>query len=124
MQDSSQNPTTLPRHTVGEWVIRSIHIYDEPFVAVTVDAEFTGPDNQKFTVPAFYDGKNIWRIRFNPGVAGHWSYRTLSRPSNPDLKTSGHFEVTENQSRGFLRPHTRPRLGLHLRIRRTRFHLW
>jgi hypothetical protein len=43
-------PASLPRCTVGEWTIGSRQSYREPFANVTVDAEFTGPDDHSFQV--------------------------------------------------------------------------
>ena len=99
---NNMNPTTLPRRTVGEWTIRSQHVYSEPFADVAVDAVFTAPSGQTLTVPAFYDGDNTWRVRFNPGEAGAWSMRTVAVPADPDLAIERFFEVTEHAARGFL----------------------
>lgn len=99
---NNMNPTTLPRRTVGEWTIRSQHVYSEPFADVAVDAVFTAPSGQTLTVPAFYDGDNTWRVRFNPGEAGAWSMRTVAVPADPDLAIERFFEVTEHAAHGFL----------------------
>ena len=98
---------SLPCRTVGEWALYSGRDYKNPFFDVIVDATFTGPTGRAWTVPAFYDGvgpggSHIWRVRFNPGEAGRWTYRTVSRPANPDLDQGGAFEVTATGARGFL----------------------
>ena len=74
-----ENPGTISFRTVGEWVLRSEHPYESPFVDVTVDATFTAPSGKTFTIPGFYDGEQTWRVRFNPGEAGRWTYRIFSR---------------------------------------------
>jgi hypothetical protein len=100
---SLENPATLPRRTVGEWALQSSRVYAEPFADVTVDAHFTAPSGQTVTVPAFYDGQKTWRVRFNPGEEGRWRYRTVSRPTDPELDTQGEFQVTPREADGFLR---------------------
>ena len=94
--------TTIPCRTVGEWALRSRTSHPSPFVDVTVDAVFSSPSGTSLTVPVFYDGDNTWRFRFNPAEPGQWRYRTVSRPTDPDLDADGDFDVTANVSRGFL----------------------
>jgi hypothetical protein len=96
-------PVTIPYRSVGEWELRSERRYENPFADVMVEAGFTSPAGETVTVPAFYDGEGVWRVRFNPGEAGRWTYRTLSRPGDPDLETEGTFEVAERDHRGFLK---------------------
>jgi hypothetical protein len=110
---SESNPASLSRRTVGEWSFQSGTVYKEPFADVIVDAIFTAPSGQSVTVPAFYDGENTWRVRFNPGEAGRWRYRTLSRPTNRDLDNSGEFEVTERAADGFLKSTPGQAFGFH-----------
>lgn len=98
----SSQPTTLARRTVGEWVLQSTKPYQNPFIDVTVDATFTSPSGRQLTIPGFYDGERTWRLRFNPGEIGLWTYRTYSRPYDQELTTEGAFEVTPRESRGFL----------------------
>ena len=94
---------SLPYRTVGEWAVASGREYGSPFADVQVAAVFTAPSGREARLPAFYDGDGTWRVRFNPGEVGRWSYRTVSRPANPDLERDGAFEVTARETRGFLR---------------------
>lgn len=98
-----QNPETVARRTVGEWALRGQNDYGNPFADVVLDAVFTAPSGEVLTMPGFYDGDGIWRIRFNPGEAGTWHYRTTATPADPGLEAEGTFEVTANETRGFLR---------------------
>jgi hypothetical protein len=95
-------PQTIAYRTVGEWAFGSGHAYENPFTDVTVDATFASPRGKTFTVPAFYDGDKVWRIRFNPDEVGPWTYRVASHPANADLTAEGAFEVMPAQARGFL----------------------
>jgi len=96
------NPTDILSRSVGEWALRSEYAYQSPFADVVLDATFTSPSGESFTIPGFYNGDGTWRVRFNPEEAGRWAYSTLSRPANPDLTTAGSFEVAPREARGFL----------------------
>ncbi len=98
-----QAPDTVPARTTGEWTVYSRHPYNNPFGDVAVEAEFTSPLEATYTVPGFYDGDIMWRVRFNPNEAGEWHYRIRSRPDDPDLQGEGTFQVSARESRGFLR---------------------
>ena len=98
----TDNVRTIASRTVGEWEIRSSRAYDNPFADVTVDAAFTSPSGKTWTIPAFYDGEQTWHVRFNPRKVGAWTYRIFSHPSDPELSGDGSFDVTPNESRGFL----------------------
>lgn len=91
------------RRTVAEWTLRSSTPYTNPFIDVTVDAEFVSPSGKTLSIPGFYDGEGTWRVRFNPGEAGPWRYRVVSRPKDPELLEEGGFEVAPNDVPGFLR---------------------
>ena len=100
-------PGEVPFRTVGEWSILSSKDYlvrhRSPFADVFVEADFTAPSGVTLTVPGFYDGGGIWRIRFNPGETGRWSYKIRSRPIDPELSASGDFNVSARETRGFLK---------------------
>jgi hypothetical protein len=98
-----QGPSSLSVRTVGEWSFTSDRSYVSPFADVTVDGHFTAPSGRTVVMPAFYDGDGTWRLRFNPGEAGRWTFRVTTRPHNPDLEVEGAFEATTKPSRGTLR---------------------
>src|SRR5437867_10069854 len=39
---------------------------------------FTGPAGTHITVPGFYAGGNVWKIRFSATKPGRWSMTTVS----------------------------------------------
>jgi hypothetical protein len=45
---------------------------------VDLVGEFTGPGGVHLSVPGFYDGNGVWKIRFSPTSLGTWSLRTRS----------------------------------------------
>ncbi len=48
-----------------------------PYMNVELSAIFS-LDEEQITVPGFYDGDSIYRIRFSPPVPGEWTYITES----------------------------------------------
>ena len=99
----SQPHTVIPRRQVMEWAFTTHRVYQNPFIDVTLDVTFAGPAGQSFQAPAFYAGHNTWKVRFNPGDAGSWSFRSRSIPPDPELDQTGAFDVEASDRRGFLR---------------------
>lgn len=91
------------RRQVTEWTFHSRKVYENPFIDVTLDVVFQGPNSQTFTVPAFYDGGDTWKVRFNPNQSGSWLFRSVSTPPDDWLDSVGFFEVQPSEARGFLR---------------------
>ncbi|NLD43976.1 MAG: DUF4038 domain-containing protein [Chloroflexi bacterium] len=95
-------PQIVPYRGVGEWALALGQAYDNPFVDVIVDAEFTAPSGARRIMPAFYDGGNTWRVRFSPDEAGTWRLhiRTMPREDMPEQEAI--FQVTPREARGTL----------------------
>ncbi len=93
----------IPRRTMHEWTFRTDTAYVEPFVDVVVRASFTSPSGVVSTMEGFHDGDSSWRVRFNPGEVGNWSWQLTSTPPNPDFERLGTFDVSERESAGFLK---------------------
>ncbi len=51
--------------------------YSNSFMDVQVDVLF-GKDGKEWKIPAFWDGDNIWKVRFAPPEKGSYSYRVIS----------------------------------------------
>lgn len=49
----------------------------DPF-QVDFSAVFTGPENTMLTIPGFYNGQDVWIVRFSASVPGEWRYQTTS----------------------------------------------
>ena len=59
--------------------------YSDPFNDVDVDLILVG-NGVKYTVPAFWDGGNTWRVRFVCPSTGEWLFRTVCTDNdNSDL---------------------------------------
>ncbi|GAA1661465.1 hypothetical protein GCM10009807_01430 [Microbacterium lacus] len=64
--------------------------YANPFLAVTATATFTSAGGKTITRPAFWDGGDIWRVRFAPTEVGEWEVSiTSSDPTNTGLALTG-----------------------------------
>ncbi len=60
----------------NELVLVSDKEYDDPFNDVDVDLILTN-GTVTYTIPGFWDGNNIWRVRFICPTAGTWTYTTV-----------------------------------------------
>ncbi|MCL2752393.1 MAG: DUF4038 domain-containing protein [Firmicutes bacterium] len=56
----------------------TVYKYDDSSILNTVfDAVFTAPDGTKMTMPGFWDGGDIFKVRFAPTMTGLWTYETV-----------------------------------------------
>ena len=77
---------------VEEVVLKSAKTYANPFVDVTLQAEFRCP-GKTVKADGFYDGDGTWKVRLMPEKPGACSFKT--RSSDPALnRASGNFTVT------------------------------
>lgn len=60
-----------------EIVFESSKTYADPFNDVDVDLLLFG-NGRLYTIPAFWDGGNTWKVRFACPSAGTWYYKTVS----------------------------------------------
>lgn len=54
----------------------SANAYENPVQEVELKANLTAPSGSTQTVRGFWDGGNIWRVRFAPDEVGEWRYQT------------------------------------------------
>lgn len=114
--DEGPTPTVTPPDTteghLGEFAVwskveieldgpDSESMSDEanPF-KIILDVNFTAPEGEIYTVPAFYAGDgaggldgNLWQVRFAPDAAGLWTFETFSDEPLLDHRT-GTFDAT------------------------------
>ena len=79
--------------------------YDNPFLDVMLECEFTAPSGARYLVPGFYDGAFTWKVRFSPNEIGVWSYSAATNSEDSSLERVGKFRVVEPDKpvRGFLK---------------------
>lgn len=89
------NKITAKTNTVIEIKFQSQKIYQNSFMDVILDVEFTYPDGTKMIVPSFWAGGNEWRVRFASAHTGNYTYRTIcNKGENTDLSgVEGTVEV-------------------------------
>lgn len=81
----------MATQTVEQWnrlelVLRSSRAYEHPDTDVAIRAEFTGPDGETIALLGFWDGGDVWKVRFAPTAVGSWIYRvTATDASNEGL---------------------------------------
>src|ERR1700743_570489 len=51
-------------------------IYENPFQQCTLKVTFVSPLGETNLVYGFWDGGQIWRVRFSPNQPGRWTYHT------------------------------------------------
>ena len=81
--------------------------YHLPYVDVEVTGVFISPTGKELRLQGFWDGAQIWKVRFAPNETGIWHYRTES--NEPELIAAGRFRALPSTRRGFVRvSKTRP----------------
>ncbi len=62
-----------------ELVFFAEKIYPNPYTDIDFWVEFTGPSDEKIVRPGFWDGKNIFKVRFaSPTDSGKWIWNSHS----------------------------------------------
>ena len=84
--------------SVSKWSLFEISLsatnnYANSYTDIAVQAVFSGPDGARKEVRGFWDGGDIFRVRFTPTREGTWSYTIASTPSDPGLTAVGTLEV-------------------------------
>lgn len=76
MELSSQFPDATKWHRY-ELAFTSSKVYQNPVQDLrAMEVSFTSPTGNLKIVNAFWDGGNIWKVRFMPGESGIWSFST------------------------------------------------
>lgn len=85
------------RYGVLELALHSKADHSNPDRDVSVLSDFTGPSGQTVSVPAFWDGRRTWRVRFSPDEVGRWRWRTrcLAGRDHGLAPADGEFECSE-----------------------------
>src|SRR5664279_2066467 len=74
--------TEVPQWTVFETQFNGDSNYSNPFQDVDVSVSFKSPTGKIFQTQAFWDGDNIWRVRFSPEEIGKWTFVTHASKQN------------------------------------------
>jgi len=77
----------VPQWTTHEIVLHSQRSYDNPYTDVEVWAVFENQEGDMLVRPAFWDGSQVWKIRFAPPDSqGTWTWQSFaSEEADTDL---------------------------------------
>lgn len=93
-----------PRHHEPTDIrLRASRDYENPYREVEVTATFTGPEEERISTRAFWDGGRDYTVRFTPTAPGEWRYETSSNVNDDGLRTEGELTVSEGNAPGFVR---------------------
>ncbi len=96
--------TVIPQWGIFELSLNSAST-GNPFVDVSFSAQFQQGDEQ-FKVSGFYDGGDVYRLRFMPPTQGEWQYQTSSNLAALNgLQGSFTCAAQESGNRGVVRVH-------------------
>ena len=70
----------------------SVKVSGNPFADIMFEANFSNGD-VSYVVPGFYDGEDLFRVRYMPLKEGIWTYETRSNIAELNGKI-GEFECT------------------------------
>ncbi len=68
--------TTAQTWVASEMTFVADEVVDDPVGTQTLDVVFTN-GNKTITMPGFWDGDNVWRVRFALPSEGTWTYKTV-----------------------------------------------
>ena len=84
---------------VSQWQVIELEfvstgIYNNPLIDITATVNFFSPSGRNLPVGSFWDGGQVWRVRFSPDEVGQWSWHsTCTLPEDSGLHNqTGEFE--------------------------------
>jgi hypothetical protein len=77
-----------PQNVPVEVTLHAAKNHADPFNDISVDVVFTDPSGHVWRVPAFWDGADVWKVRYASKSVGKHSYRTECSDSE-DLGLNG-----------------------------------
>src|SRR5437868_7061935 len=85
-KDADMNPSNGTVNQLAELTFTSNKAYADPFNDVQLDMLITAPDGAQLRVPAFWSGKQTWRVRYSSPQSGQHRWKIeCSDASNRDL---------------------------------------
>lgn len=64
--------------------------YQNPYMDVSFYVEFLSPQGKNYKVPGFWDGGQVWKVRFSPDEEGSWKWKSICK----DCENAGLHEIT------------------------------
>ncbi len=86
---------------VAEWTFTSATTYERSYEDVVLTCSFAGPEGRNLDVEGFYDGGNVWKVRFCPDRPGTWRWKTTcNRPDDTLNGKQGTIEISAASTKG------------------------
>lgn len=76
-RSNTSAPTKINQWVMHELSFFSSKDYIRPFYDVNIEAIFTAPDGKTLHMPGFWDGENVWKVRFSATMFGIWTYQII-----------------------------------------------
>src|SRR5471030_1341064 len=76
-QICAANPAKTQANVPVELTFTSSNPHSDPFNEVTLDVVFKDPEGKEVTVPAFWDGGQVWRVRYATPHIGTYRFQTI-----------------------------------------------
>jgi hypothetical protein len=90
---------TVDRFGFFETSFKATGQYKNPYTDLKASAVIRRPDGTKRTLGLFWDGKNVWKLRISPDLAGQWRFRVRSTDEGLNGQT-GQFKCVKSSRKG------------------------
>ncbi len=86
----------LEKWRAGEIAFSAENSYNDPFMDVDFSVTFISEQGTELVRPGFWDGENVWKVRFAPTELGKWTYKTCASSVDNGLNgITGEIECVE-----------------------------
>ena len=94
---------SIPRFGVFETSFRHAGEYENPYIQLEAVATLTRPSGGAVKINLFWDGNDVWKLRFAPDETGVWKWAVSSRDAGLSGK-SGAFNCVASRNKGGIHP--------------------
>ncbi|MGI6570334.1 MAG: DUF4038 domain-containing protein [Caldicoprobacterales bacterium] len=95
-------------------------VFQNPYTEADFSVRFVSQTGEQYTAPCFWDGDNVWKVRFAPPAPGLWHWESFSESEKGGFSgRRGKFEAVEYQGEnpvfrhGFLKVNSNGRGFVH-----------
>lgn len=72
------NAEVIPVHHLLELEFHVADEIDQPYATTAVAVRFKSPQGDEVEVPGFWDGGQVWKVRFAPPLCGKWTWERVN----------------------------------------------
>lgn len=72
------------QNEVFELTLKSKNNHKDPYNEISIYGIFSNPENKKVKVLAFWDGEDVWKIRYSSDITGEHSFYTVCSDDTDD----------------------------------------